>query len=337
MSITASEKTLRGQLRGRPLNMNRVLANALVSGVCDRLDALGATPVVAPETHALTFYMLEHAVAMLKRRYALDEPLPKEALAITEAYNTQGAEIMLRAFYYVTAICVRESRHTKNKGPVASYVKKTIGVFDWAAALGAFPDQNSVSMVTAAMRKHCAGVTLGQLFEALVYTFNNGSFSHGYGGKAWGAIAQCGLRFVTGETTPAMFLDTVWTLAHNGGPIFNKGMFYQHYDSAVLMMILDLQHAGQIPNAVVAPTNNGHLDKKIPPSLRALALSFGPVLGAPFEANCPIDWAAVVASHPKGNYTAFLPKTPAASEVTLAPGLSVKKAPRPMPNEVAHA
>ena len=30
----------------------------------------------------------------------------------------------------------------------------------------------------------------------------------------------------SGEFSAEMMLDTIWTLAHNGGPIFNKGQFY---------------------------------------------------------------------------------------------------------------
>jgi len=47
-----------------------------------------------------------------------------------------------------------------------------------------------------------------------------------------------------------MMLDTVWTLAHNGGPIFNKGHFYTTYGHA-LYRILDVQRSGQVPEGVL--------------------------------------------------------------------------------------
>ena len=50
---------------------------------------------------------------------------------------------------------------------------------------------------------------------------------------------------LTGTTSMEMLVDTGYTLAHNGGPIFNKGMMYTHYDSHFLT-ILDLQRAGQM-------------------------------------------------------------------------------------------
>ena len=44
----------------------------------------------------------------------------------------------------------------------------------------------------------------------------------GYGGPRWANIAKTLRRYVTGEYTPVMFIDTCWGLQHNGGSYFNK-------------------------------------------------------------------------------------------------------------------
>jgi len=74
------------------------------------------------------------------------------------------------------------------------------------------------------------------------------SFSS-YGGKPWGHIADTLKKLVLGETSPEMFTDTAWTLAHNNGPMFNKGMLYKQYTQS-LYKILDVQRSGQIPQLV---------------------------------------------------------------------------------------
>ena len=57
------------------------------------------------------------------------------------------------------------------------------------------------------------------------WQFYNSKWNGGYGGKKWGIVTDCLVRFVFGEFYAEMMLDTVWTLSHNNGPIFNKGIF----------------------------------------------------------------------------------------------------------------
>jgi hypothetical protein len=81
--------------------------------------------------------------------------------------------------------------------------------------------------------------------------FYNGVFSPGFGGRAWGAIADCLVSFVDGTYSPEVMLDVVWTLCHNNGAIFNKGMFYESYTNT-LYRILDIQRSGQIIEACLS-------------------------------------------------------------------------------------
>jgi hypothetical protein len=45
-------------------------------------------------------------------------------------------------------------------------------------------------------------------------------------------------------------IDTGFTLAHNNGPIFNKGMMYNQY-SMFFVVYLDIQRSGQMPELIL--------------------------------------------------------------------------------------
>ena len=61
----------------------------------------------------------------------------------------------------------------------------------------------------------------------------------GYGGEAWGKIANTLLMFEDGEITPHSFVDTCWGLEHNGGGYFDKWWETMH-----IKKILDLNQNG---------------------------------------------------------------------------------------------
>lgn len=52
--------------------------------------------------------------------------------------------------------------------------------------------------------------------------FNDYHWPSHYGGPKWGEIAQTGLDRVTGVLDPITFVDRVFDLKHNGGPMFDK-------------------------------------------------------------------------------------------------------------------
>ena len=93
-------------------------------------------------------------------------------------------------------------------------------------------------------------MTIGKFCEALAWQFYHCKWAGGYGGKKWGVVTDCLVRFVKGEFSAEMMMDTVWTLSHNSGPIFNKGQFYGMYGHN-LYRILDVQRSGQVPEAVL--------------------------------------------------------------------------------------
>ena len=204
-------------------------------------------PQTVPESEALWFYGLNHGMALIQSRRDPLEPLDAWELAFVSTYHEKMGEKAIRAFYYLLMICTRESRHNKS---LNTDMKKIVDKF--GQPMGDF--LKSISGGEAGIHKALLdkppATTLGTYVECLRWQFYHSSWSGGYGGKAWGAVTDCLARFVLGEFTAEMMLDTVWTLSHNNGPIFNKGLCYAMYGHS-LIRILDVQRSGQIPEAVL--------------------------------------------------------------------------------------
>jgi len=202
-----------------------------------------------PDTEALVFYGMNHGVAEIAKKFDPYEPLAPGARDFVEQYYDIMSEMAVRAFYYLTLICTRESRHVYKNEKLYSNVADTFGV-----EFSSFNKQISGCGSTDAYKNLLASHMLGGLGDyvnSLRHIFYNGKFNGGYGGPAWGQVTDCLCRFVSGEFTAEMMLDTVWTLSHNNGPIFNKGMLYSKHSSE-LLEILDIQRSGQIPEAVLS-------------------------------------------------------------------------------------
>ena len=72
----------------------------------------------SPEGSALWFYGMNHGMSEITKRFDRLEPLPADVLDFVDHYYTQGADEAMRAVAYLVLICVRESRHLKNKSSI---------------------------------------------------------------------------------------------------------------------------------------------------------------------------------------------------------------------------
>ncbi len=233
---------------GRPLVVNQDWGKANVQDVAKATKQgkaqLGSN--TRPEHDAISFYLLNHAFSVIRSKYDVDEPLGDVAELVDE-YFTFNATAVKRAFYYLLLICTRESRHVKGGSTFNLKLKKNYG--DTIASFNSAINGSGSNGAVEHFISQPPDTQLGQYTEALQFIFYQGNFNGGYGGKAWGAIADCLHRFVVGETSAEIMMDTIWTLCHNNGPIFNKGMLYTGYSNE-LVTILDVQRSGQIPNLV---------------------------------------------------------------------------------------
>jgi hypothetical protein len=116
-----------------------------------------------------------------------------------------------------------------------------------------------------------------------------------------------------------MFVDISWALAHNGGPIFNKGMFFSHPSNPDLYKVLDVQRAGLMPGFVLQyGSPKGH-DQELTDLANWICNRF--------EDAPTVDWDAVQKAGAVGGY-----HVPGAGTATKKPSTGFKPTPiKPKP------
>ena len=208
-----------------------------------KAEASGITPRV--EAEALTFYLLSHAMAELEKKYHPHEILPEQAQKLVAHYRNHVSDLFPRLVYYTLIVCTRESRHVTNKSAVKAHTDKvTTEYYPFLANL-----PSGSSSAASYFMNNPPKMSLGQYITAVSKVFHNGSFHGGYGGPAWGRIADALKKLVLGDISPLTFIDTAWTLAHNNGPMFNKGFLFGMSGKKIIK-VLDIQRAGQIPQYI---------------------------------------------------------------------------------------
>lgn len=288
---------------------------------------------VEPEHAALWFYMMNHAVAEVGGRLDPDELLGDYQPLLDEYYDLVSMEV-LRAAYYLLVITTREARHvsSKNNGLLSMLAKDESGeAVEFVRSIRGI----SAGDVLGRLISSPPDATLGPFTVTLERLFEEGCWSSSYGGKKWASVIRPLRQMVYGVITPEALLDTVFTLCHNGGPIFNKGYFYGMYNKQYIWEILDVQRAGQIP----AYVGSGQGCPFVTPDMvewHARARELLP--GGAFEADY-VDWFAVEAAEAVNSYgdkkaaqeaahglpDGVLAEKAAASSIEILPGLHVEK------------
>jgi hypothetical protein len=201
--------------------------------------------MVHPEEEAFKFYYSNHVFSMIAAQYGPHEPLPEAVAALARSYVKLASDISVRLAYYCLLIITRESRHMHGNAAAHTKIKNK-----WGLPVSAFIQSiKSLGSMAAAnrLRQTPPSTTLGQYVSGITDAFNSpGCWAGGYGGEKWGRVAETLRCLVYGETTPEMFADTAFTLAHNGGPIFDKSMLYHPQDRGKLYKVLDVQHEGMV-------------------------------------------------------------------------------------------
>lgn len=239
--------------KARPLQTNIDLSGAslqhVAAGYTDmksRLAALDGEVMTKPEHDALWFYVQQHAMGLVERNVDPSEPLGKYEEFVT-SYHSKGQLKTLRMFYYLLLICTRESRHMKAGAGKNNVYKKYPNIVHFHETY--VQDQSHEASVNAILQ-NAPDVTLGEYTQFLQDAFTFPKYGAQYGGKAWKSVAIPLNQFVKGEISAEILMDTAFTLAHNNGPIFNKGMLFHNYTGSKLLKILDVQRSGQIPQLI---------------------------------------------------------------------------------------
>lgn len=245
MEMNCSLSDYRARPHTTNMNFKGVMVRQLVQSIAKWQP--DSTPALAtPEDQALQFYVTNAAFAALAQKVEEHQPLTEIQQWLMNQYYAGMTDIGLRAFFYTFLICTREARHG-GYSQLAATAKPTYGDISFFKAI---PDDPNAIMAHLAGASFPDTYTLAQFTDLLVLSFEKATYGGGYGGMNWARVARPLRDFVHGEITMEMFLDTVWTLAHNNGAIFNKGMMYKKQNDSELLKILDVQRSGQIPNMI---------------------------------------------------------------------------------------
>jgi len=249
-----------------------------------------------PEVDALIFYTLSHALGIIRQKVHPYENLG-EYLPIVEEFHWNLSYRAARMFYYLLLICTRESRHEKSpkssliwKGLRAKYGDVLVGFQDSIKGTGSLHAADAI-------RNFPPQASLGDYTKFLSDLFDEGAFCGGYGGPAWGAIAHVLRDFSIGKLTAEMMLDTAFTLAHNNGTIFNKGMLFKDAHKTQMLTILDVQRSGQIPQMICNEETVHHSDQ----SVQSVWANCSSVLGDSMRGY--VDWFMVEELGAVGSYS----------------------------------
>jgi hypothetical protein len=212
-----------------------------------------------PEDYALDFYLLNHAVFELGRRFSMNEKLDDEHIDFMNLYVERNLEIFTSAFLYLLVITTKESRHIlTNKHDcnmhednfIDDYVRgKYDDCYRFTRMLKDKKESQDYKANRALLNKdQVPNVSLQTYLEYLETLYSHGEWYDEYGGEVWATITNVLLRFVKGEISPENLVDNMWTLSHNNGLIFNKHIVFSNYESEEGMLeILNAQAIGRLP------------------------------------------------------------------------------------------
>ena len=200
-----------------------------------------------PDTEALRFYALNQIVALMATKFTANEALPAWGERAVELYCQELDKQHSRLFWYTFLVVSREWRHLKNLATVSA-VKSQPYTPEMKILHSVISDSNSEGSLNKWLA-NVPDVSLSTYCRLLTHGFNTGSWGGGYGGKPWGHISQTLWNYIDGKISGEVFIDTAYTLAHNNGPMFNKGMLYQQYSSD-FKVILDVQRSGQVCESI---------------------------------------------------------------------------------------
>ena len=166
---------------------------------------------------AADYYLLQLAVMIDSKRY--------------KPYLDKHTFILVDQFTRYTDMAIGgEIRHVQDKMDITPRLREAIGNGT------IYGSRNSAWEGWYWFRQQYGTLAL----RWLVNVYNEDwRWKPGYGGEAWGKIANTLLMFEDGEITPHSFVDTCWGLEHNGGGYFDKWWETMH-----IKKILDLNQNG---------------------------------------------------------------------------------------------
>ena len=283
---------------------------------------------------------MNHCASIVRKLFTSNERLPEWAQKVMDTYTDVAMSQGERMLHYILCITTRETRHLKSCTTTfwnqvkAKFGQKGVDILRHISSDGG---------EDTAMNKYLKtppDMSIGEYTKLLSFAFHNAGssgWSGGYGGHPWGDVTDACIAMLHGVTSMEMLVDTGYTLAHNGGPIFNKGMMYSHYDGH-FMTILDVQRSGQMLDLMLE-SNTLHIKKTAQAEQAALSVK----AHRPQEFKGYIDWKLVDELRPQkdkdsnpNKYAAQVkaqsqPTSKAAKSLHAAAKSAAAKAPKVVP------
>lgn len=260
-----------------------------------------------PDKEAVEFYALNHLVSVLKQKFTPNEILPDWAAEIVAKYLTIMGEQGPRLVHYVTCIIARESRHNENVSTSNIFGKaNTKFGHNFTVLYKSLKNSGESEAVTKITSYIAPLPNIGQYAEGIKFLFNEGEWGNSYGGKPWGTIAEALEQLAKGVMSMEAFIDRAYNLAHNNGPMFNKGILYQDA-KAQFKAILDVQRSGQIPELIEhGYTTLAKLHHASRPRPEIEAMVAKAISVYPKEFGQFVDWVKVEASGSTEKYPEYI-------------------------------
>lgn len=248
-----------------------------------------------PMGEAVWFYWHNHLVRSAEGKFGRYETLPEHTGEAVNRYFVEGNLRVLRMVYYMVLITIREARHCKRQKYQYTDIRdKYEPQYDTLLSKIIGSGGSSVMNFLTENQDIPSNIEMGTLFTFLHEIFSvTALWNGGYGGKAWAKVTYPLTMLFNGKISPEVVMDTAFTLAHNNGPIFNKGLLYKHYDSAMIIQILDAQNSGQIPQYT-------RYNMQANSDVYSYNVQVAPELGGIYEKQ--IDWHLVHSAGAKGSY-----------------------------------
>lgn len=221
-----------------------IVMGVLKSRLGDNPYDKAETPFKKPEQEALDFYLANHVVGLIRTKKGGSKPLSENEVELVKDYVARLDDMALRSVAYLVLICSREMRHvTYHSISKCKIPKKDVAAYH---ALIAFVKNTYGGNIANKLWNGDVAIEIGAWVRCMEKVFRYAGWPGGYGGTKWADVTLCLQEYIHGVYTAEMMIDVIWTLCHNGGPIFNKGMLYQHH-TPELLRVLDVQRAGQVP------------------------------------------------------------------------------------------
>ena len=206
---------------------------------------------MCPQTAAVTFYLLNHGMHVMRSQLSPLTPLNAELAFVAEAHITQTNTIAKRMLCHTILSTVVEMHYLCQQRP--AYYQMLADQYGDNFAKFAKDTQGSRSHLKK-LDTDCGNFAGGMMS---IFSFSDWAYR-----KPWTKITGLVYQCVKGEISLENFTDQSLSLCHWGGSILNKCHLF-HCNNDDLFKILDVQDSGQIPQWVGKNLSSSYVSEEM--------------------------------------------------------------------------